>query len=196
MIRCKQPVSRDWRAPHRIGVASAALQTCLLLILFCGAARAQTDSEYAVKAAFLFHFAQLTNWPPGALQPEATVTFCTLGEDPFSGQLEKVIAAKSLQAHPISIVHLKDIGSVRSCQVLFLSQQQDSRLSAVLIALRGASVLVTGETDDLLHQGGMISFERQDQRVRFRVNTGAAAKCGISFSSTLLALASSVIGEE
>ncbi|MDQ2833040.1 MAG: YfiR family protein [Acidobacteriota bacterium] len=186
-------------APPQLTLAAAvrlSFQICVLLIAFCTAASAQDSAEYAVKAAFLFHFAQLTNWPSGALVPQAPITFCSLGKDLFSGQLEIVLEGKSVQGHATSIVHLKDAGNVRSCQVLFLSQQQYDRAPAVIASLHGAPVLVVGDSDELLHQGAMISFELEEHRIRFRVNTLAAARCGISFSSTLLSLASSVVQEE
>jgi hypothetical protein len=156
-------------------------------------ARAQVNSEYAVKAAFLFHFAQLTAWPADALPANATLTICTLGKDPFSGELERVIGNKPVQTHSVTIVHHKDSPKLRSCQILFLSAQQESDLAVVVASLRGYPVLLVGETDTFLHRGGMIAFGRQEERLRFTVNVRAAAKSSVSFSSILLALAASVL---
>src|SRR5580704_8220747 len=62
--------------------------TVLLLFLLASGARSSkgqsNEEEYRVKAAFLFHFAQLVDWPGGTLPgTDDSLLLCTLGEDPF-----------------------------------------------------------------------------------------------------------------
>jgi hypothetical protein len=54
-------------------------------------------SEYGVKAAFVYHFAQFVEWPdaafPGAKSP---LVYCTVGFDPFRGALERALQDKNV----------------------------------------------------------------------------------------------------
>jgi hypothetical protein len=60
--------------------------------------KAQTAAEeYRVKAAFIFHFAQLVDWPSEKPAGAANSrVLCTLGEDPFQGALEDTVAGKAI----------------------------------------------------------------------------------------------------
>src|ERR1700760_3247415 len=83
----------SWRAFR----CMALLAVFLLLLAHTGQrASAQTTAEeYRVKAAFLFHFAQLVDWPPEVQTGrDNSLVLCTLGEDPFQGALEGTIAGK------------------------------------------------------------------------------------------------------
>src|ERR1700733_8350071 len=70
--------------------------------------RAQsTDEEYRIKAAFIFHFAQLVDWPQETQTGEANSLFlCTIGEDPFQGALESTVAGKAVGNRTIRVRHL------------------------------------------------------------------------------------------
>ena len=152
------------------------------------------NNEYAVKAAFLFHFAQLTNWPSGTLQHTGDpFTICTTGKDPFNGALESTLSGKMVKGHAVRIVHLKQLSGVEGCQVLFIGSSESSRLSALFADLHNLPILTTGESDDFVRLGGMIGFRREQERLRFDVNIGAAEKSNMTFSSELLSLAKTII---
>jgi len=152
------------------------------------------NSEYAVKAAFLFHFAQLTNWPSGTFQHEGDpVTFCTIGRDPFNGAFEATLSGKMVKEHPVRILHLKQLSGVEGCQVLFIGASESAHLSALFTNLHNSPILTTGETDEFVRSGGMIGFRREGDRLRFDINLAAAEKCKMTFSSELLSLAKTVI---
>jgi hypothetical protein len=55
-------------------------------------------------------------------------------------------------------------------------------------------VLVVGEHEELLADGGMIQLFVEDQKVRFSINHANAAAAGLQVSSRLLRLARTVIG--
>jgi uncharacterized protein DUF4154 len=152
------------------------------------------NNEYAVKAAFLFHFAQLTNWPSDTFQhPDDPLTFCTTGKDPFNGALEMVLAGKTVKGHAVRIAHLKQLSGVHACQVLFVGILESSHLAVLLANLQNLPILTTGEADDFTQQGGMIGFRPEQERLRFEINVAAAEKCNLSFSSELLSLAKAII---
>jgi YfiR/HmsC-like len=172
----------------------------LFLLLFARSGQrtsAQTIAEeYRVKAAFIFHFAQLVNWPPEAqTATDHSLVLCTLGEDPFQGTLELTVAGKVIGNRVMRIRHLGEPQDLQSCQILFLGKAQSKRIPALVTNLHNAPVLTVGETAGFLDAGGMIDFLLEDNKLRFEVNLNAAESADLKIGSRLLVLAQRVVGE-
>jgi YfiR/HmsC-like len=173
----------------------ARVFVCILLPLLVPRIGAQsTDAEYRVKAAFLFHFAQLVDWPVGT-GTDNSLFLCTLGDDPFQGALETSVAGKAIDTRVLRVRHLKQPEEMHTCQILFLGNEQSKRIPALLAALRNTPVLTVGETAGFLESGGMVRFLLQDNKVRFGINLTVAESAGLKISSRLLVLAQTVLVE-
>jgi hypothetical protein len=174
---------------------AAFIYLCIVLQLIGQRIGAQSsDDEYRVKAAFLFHFAQLIDWPVGT-GTNNSLFLCTLGDDPFQGALEASIAGKVIDTRILRVLHLKQPDEMHTCQILFLGNQQSKRIPALLATLRNTPVLTVGETAGFLESGGMVRFLLQDNKVRFGINRTAAESAGLKISSRLLVLAQTVLPE-
>jgi hypothetical protein len=160
-------------------------------------ARAQAPpSEYQLKAAFLFNFAKFIDWPPGSFTGrQSPFAICVLGQDPFGRVLDDSLQGKMIGNQPLAIRRLKDKTEARRCQMVFVSSSESAHLAEILESLRGANVLLVGETSGFAAAGGTIEFTLEDNRVRFTINTDAADRAGLMFSSKLLALAKLVHDE-
>lgn len=197
---------RGGAAANRGGLRSRVLVVWLLPMLamlvsliVAGTARialAQSQAgEYHVKAAFLFHFMQLVEWPADSLGNEINpVTVCIPGEDPFRGDLEVTLAGKSVGSRRLQVRHLKPAESFQGCQVLFVGRGDAARVSRVLVELKDGPILTVGESDGFVAQGGMIGFLLVDNKVRFEINVEAAERAKLRISSRLLLLAKTVVG--
>jgi hypothetical protein len=194
------------RAPCREGLSAwPALRwltwiAILLPLLLSGGgqrSRAQTaDEEYRVKAAFIFHFAQLVDWPPdGQTAADKSLFLCTLGEDPFQGTLEDTVAGRAIGNRVIRIRHLAEPRNMQTCQILFLGRAQSERLPVLVADLHNAPTLTVGETAGFLDAGGMICFLLEENRLRFSINLDAAESARLKIGSRLLILAEHVVGE-
>jgi hypothetical protein len=171
----------------------------LLSMLLAGVAtvaRAQLNvDEYRVKAAFLFHFAQLVEWPANTLtDADNSLFLCTLGDDPFQGALESTVEGKEIGNRVIHIRHFKQPEDLQGCRILFLGKAQSKRIPMLLADLRNAPVLTVGETAGFLGSGGMICFLLEENKVRFAINLVAVQSAGLKVGSRLLVLAQNVIG--
>jgi len=152
-------------------------------------------SEYHVKAAFLFHFVQLVEWPAGSLGNEMNpVTLCTIGDDPFHGDLDDTLAGKSVGTRQLRVRHLKPAEDLQGCQVLFVSNADAARFGRLLEELKDGPILTVGESDGFVQRGGMIGFCLVDNKVRFEINLQAAERAKLKISSRLLLLAKTVVG--
>jgi uncharacterized protein DUF4154 len=161
-----------------------------------GIALAQSQAgEYHVKAAFLYHFVQLVEWPANSLGGESSpVTLCIIGEDPFGGDLEATLAGKTVGTRSLRVRHLKEAEELQGCHVLFVSEHEAAHLARLLQGLKDGPILTVGESNGFVEQGGMIGFLVVDNKVRFEINLEAAERAKLKISSRLLLLAKTVIG--
>jgi len=167
------------------------------LVLFAwlaATAHAQSATEYQVKAAFLFNFAKFVDWPSEAFpSADSALQICILGQDPFGRDFEQIVVDKSVNGHRIEVAHPEGIPQARSCQILFVASSEKSRLATIFAGLRGAPVLVVGDTPGFAAQGGAINFVLDDNRVRFEVNVKAAEQAHLKISARLLTVAKVVL---
>ena len=152
---------------------------------------AQPGDADQMKAAFLFHFAQLVEWPPEAFGGSgSSLVLCTLDDDSFYDELENTIQGKQVGSRTIRIRHVHLSQAARDCNLLFIDKSESK--SFQLATLRNLPVLTIGESDDFLSSGGMIRFRFEQDKIRFDINLGAADASHLKISSRLLLLASSV----
>jgi hypothetical protein len=149
--------------------------------------------EYQVKAAFLFHFAQLVEWPAGALDAgDQSINLCIFDDEPRRKELQNTIEGKPVGTRVLHVRVLDQRQNIQGCNILFLSRDEGRRQAAVLKGMRDLPVLTVGETDDFLSDGGMIHFHLDGDKVRFDINAGLADSSHLKISSRLLLLATTV----
>jgi len=182
-----------WRFRQPIGLDGGLLLGLLALLLAAlnGHAQGAQPSEYQLKAAFLYHFAQLVNWPPETFaKADSPMVIGVIGENPFGKQLEESVRGKSVNGHPLAVKEVQTLAEATdTCHILFISASEKKRLSEILAALRGKSVLTVGETEHFTETGGMINFTLEVTKIRFQINDSAAKAAGLKISSKLLSLA-------
>jgi len=182
------------RAPERVVRAFFPLIAALSFACF-SSAQAPATGEYEVKAAFLFHFAQFVEWPEAAFKDSSSpLTYCTIGDDPFHGSLDASMRGKTLGTRAFRVQHFKLPQDIHGCQVLFIGAREKKLLPAILEGVKEDSVLMVGESEHFVQEGGMIGFCLEDKKIRFEINLETTQKAKLKISSRLLALAKSVIG--
>ncbi len=180
-----------------------SLRRLCSFVLFALAFQACTGTAWAqsavdenrMKAAFLFHFAQLVEWPADA--PNAgsdSLLLCTLGDNPFYGQLENTVTGKKIGLRTLRTRHVRTLQEARGCDALFISKSEGNRIPPLLENLRSAPVLTVGDADGFLAAGGIIHLFLEGNKVRFEINRQAAETARLRISSQLLLLAKSMGG--
>lgn len=144
-------------------------------------------SEYQVKAVFLFNFSQFVSWPAAAFASAGSpMVIGVLGDDPFGGQLDSVVAGEHAGGRPLVVRRFRDVSQVKDCQILFIGRSETARLRAIVQALHGRSILTVSDIDGASGNGVMIDLILEDGHVRMRINVGAARASGLTLSSQLL----------
>lgn len=153
---------------------------------------AEATGEYEVKAAFVYNFTKFVEWPESAFPgPDAPLSICVIGEDPFGGALDS-LRAKTVKNRKVAVKRAGTAEEARGCHVLFIGPMQEDRADRILSSLKGAPVLLTGDVDRFVRRGGMIGFFMERHKVVFEINENAAKNAGLRISSQLLKLARTV----
>jgi hypothetical protein len=153
---------------------------------------AASSTEYELKAAFLYHFAQFVEWPPEAF-PDTSAPFVIVvaGNDRFREVLAHTVENKMIQGRKLSVRAWNKNQDGPRCQMLFISGASGA-VKEILQETKGSGVLTIGDIEGFTQQGGMINFIIADDRVRFDINHRTAESARLRISSKLLALAKSV----
>jgi len=169
-------------------LAAACAAGLMLCMSGSACADGQPDSEYRVKAAFLYNFTRFTSWPDSG---DTQFNLCILGDNPFNGELES-LSGKTVHDRPLVISYPQALEESGYCHTLFISRSLTSDLEEIIGSLGSRPVLTVSDIDNFTGRGGIIGMHTVDSRVRFSINIASAARAGLSISSKLLSLASAI----
>lgn len=190
MFECKKKDQRAFRPSQ--AVRPTGLLLILLALLLPGSSRmawAQAGEE-EIKAAFLFNFARYVQWPEGSFDDRGTpVRVCVLGADDFARIVSANVSGKSVDDRSVEVVDLKDPASLGGCHILFVGDETGTSRRALLGEIGKRPVLTVSDSEGFAREGGIANFYRDDNKVRFEINPGAARVAGLKISSQLLRLA-------
>jgi hypothetical protein len=148
--------------------------------------------EYEVKAAFLFNFAKLTEWPGDAFRlPDKNFEMCILGDDPFRKSLD-TLSHRTIGGRKVSITRITDISESSACNLIYVTSSVRDRLPEIIEHVRNKAILTVSDIKGFENEGGIIALFLKDNRVKFRVNIDAASKSNLKISSYLLEVAERV----
>jgi hypothetical protein len=171
------------------------------------------DREHQIKAAFIYNFAQFSDWPRGKPAEPNTITIGLLGDHTFENAFGP-IKDKLIQNKRVEIVSFgkffwfidsnnsgklqltSEAERLRKCHLLFVCDSEKKYYSEIISVIKDFNVLTVGETEDFLDAGGIITFIPGTEKPVFEINQVAAKQAEIRISSRVLRLARKVIGEK
>ncbi len=176
-------------------VNRAVLVAVAWLAAICPAqAQKPRFNERDVKAVFLFNFVQFAEWPPEAFSDaQSPIVIGVLGEDPFGRALDDVVRGEVVGSRQLVVERFRRIEEIKACHILFISPSETEKYEQIFARLHGRPILTVGDTEGFATRGGMIRFLTEQNRIRLRVNVGAARAAGLTLSSKLLR-AAEIIG--
>jgi len=190
-------IIREGRAPwsprgFRPWFMAVAVAWVLVAVPFL---RAQSvkPTDYDVKAAYLYNFGHFVEWPANvAAAQNESFTVCVLGQDPFGPVLDTTLAGETIAGKRVAAKRISTLQELGNCQILFLSSAEAAQLNSIVKALSKQSVLTVSDMPQFSQRGGMIQFVLEGKRVRFEVNLAAVQHAGLTLSSELLKVATTV----
>ncbi len=190
MDRLRLRLSGRWRGVNRRNLLKVGALSLLPLLLIPAEAQRSADSEYQVKALYLYGFANFVEWPTsamvGATQP---FRICLVGNETVRQELQQVVKGKLVDGHEIQVIRIQRPKDPRLCHILFVTVAAAAQEAPYITLLRRSSVLTVGETPGFCGRGGIMNFWIDSKQVRFEINPKAAERAHLRPSSKLLRLA-------
>jgi hypothetical protein len=190
----------DTRTPAGHGAVAHRVwrvAVCLVVLLTTlGAARADPAArvkEAQIKAAFLYNFTKFVEWPATSFAtPADDIVVGLLGDSLLREPLESTVKDRRVNGRCIVVRRVVTIAEIRATHVLFVDAAEEARLSDLRSKLADSAVLLVGESENFLANGGSIRLVLEAQRLRFEINATAAERAGVKISSQLQKLALAV----
>jgi hypothetical protein len=181
-------------SPHRVRHwFIAAVVTGLLTGAAYLPAQNSKPTDYDVKAAYLYNFGHFVDWPANAATAKNdSFVVCVLGQDPFGPVLDATLAGESIAGKRVTAKRISTPQESANCQILFLSSAEDPQLHKIIEALNEQPVLTVSDMPQFSQRGGMIQFVLEGKKIRFEVNLTAVQHAGLTLSSELLKVATTV----
>lgn len=172
----------------------------VLLNVLAGAASAPSAayaadsySEDAVKAAYLYRFAGYVDWPEPSSAGQPFI-IAVLGSRSVAGELRRLVPGHLINDRPVEV---REVGAARDLgrpQILYVGAGSANLLRGMLPSIGSKPTLLVTDEENGLESGSALNFLTIDHRVRFEVSLTAADRSHLKISSELLAVAVRVRG--
>jgi len=174
---------------------SQRIQPALLAVIFGTALLFLEDAAWAadvaradeLKAAYLFNFAKLVEWPASSLAD--TLTICFVGASGVHDAFKRAAGDKQVGTRRIVVRPMAGSEPRTGCDVLYL----DAALPGLQLpeSVNPGTLTVSDGAGFAAH-GGMIELFAEGNRLRFNINLPSAQRAGLRISSNLLQLAAHI----
>jgi hypothetical protein len=161
-----------------------------LVAFFGSVAQAAQFSVDAVKAAYLFRFAQYVEWPETS--SDTPFVFAVTGAEGVAVHLEKLLNGMSVNGRRAVVRRVAHTQELEGAQVLYVGSDAFNRSRTLRSsAIRLPILLVTDDANGL-DGGAVINFVEVNRNLRFEISLNAADRSGIKINSALLSVAARV----
>ena len=153
-------------------------------------AQAAQFSVEAVKAAYLFRFAQYVEWPP--LAADAPFTIAVSGAEDVAVHLERLLPGMSVDGHRVVVRRVTRAQELDGVHILYIGTSAFARTRALRTRAAELPILMVTDNELGLDGGGIINFIEIDRNLRFEISLIAADRSGLKINSQLLSVAARV----
>ncbi len=154
---------------------------------------ADTYSEDAVKAAYLYRFVGYVEWP-GDVSTAVPFTIAVLDAPGVVRELQHVMAGHPLKGGSALVRAITRVEDGGSAQVLYVGPGHAEVLRQAQHLFSAKPILLVTDQQDGLEAGSVLNFLTIDRRVRFEISLTAAERLQLKISSELLSVALRVHG--
>ncbi len=178
------------RAYSKLCLKRLLIKTATLLCIFGLYSNAYANNtEYKIKAAYLYQFTKFTQWPAHLFTSKETpIKICILGRNPFGTLLEN-FTRKTSQQRTLTINYLSSLKNLSDCHVIFISKSEEKRLVQIIRKVEHSPILTVSDIDNFVQRGGIIGFVPEHKKVKITINVRASRTAGAKLSSKLLEVA-------
>ncbi len=152
----------------------------------------RTVEKQTVLAVLTFNIASFTGWPERAFNHgKDTLNLCVFGDNVVQQAFEH-INNKEIHNKTTHIINLLKLRKLNRCQVLYLSEPDQSKLRPLLAEIKDLPTLTVGENMSFLRAGGMVSLEKIKGKIQLSINLPMIKQSELEIDARLLNLANIV----
>jgi hypothetical protein len=152
-------------------------------IMISAGLRADALPEYTLKAAYLYNFALLTDWPK---EDESTeFNMCFYRED--LGNASNALQNKMVGNRKIKVVNVATSEEVKSCQILFIPENEGQNSEKIIRQIVGTPILIVSENKYI--NDAHIVIVNDGRKLAFDISLKSLKHSSLSLSSQLLKVA-------
>lgn len=144
--------------------------------------------EYTLKAAYLYNFALLTDWP---LQKQNTehFTLCFYAKESL-GVAFDTLEKKQIATKPIHTKYITSASMAQECHLIFIPKTRQNGIEKMLLEIVHLPILLVSDDKEL--EAAHIQILQNNDKLIFTINTKTLHDIGLSLSSRLLNLAKEI----
>jgi len=146
-----------------------------------------TDTTSIVKAAYIYNFAKLIDWP--SANKKGNFIIGVYGKTNVYQELIKKYSSKRIGTQDIEIKKLSSSPQIGSVHVLFIANSHTKDLAAIMKNLSYEPVLIITESENTLNKGSIINFLVSNNNLKFELNVTEAKNRQLIVGSRLKDLA-------
>jgi hypothetical protein len=182
------PNARSGR--HFLWVRRAVILVVGLWLSSSPAVAAQFSVD-AVKAAYLFRFAQYVEWPAAKAAEDPCVIAVTGAED-VAVHLERLLYGMTVNGRPAEVRRITRSQELEGVHILYVGARAFARTRPLRAAAIERPILVVTDDQNGLDGGGVINFIEVNRNLRFEISLNAADRSGLKINASLLSVAARV----
>lgn len=152
-------------------------------------AQAAQENEHNIKSGFIYNFALFAQWPAKVFADiNSPLAICIAGNAETVAAFEQ-LKTKKIKNRPVTVYAFGDNATHHPCHIIYIASKNKTETADLLRRVSGPGVLTIGDMDGFAQLGGIINFYRENNKLRFEINTDAARRADVKLSSQLLKLA-------
>ena len=163
------------------------IHSSLITLTLFSASVSAVEKEYMLKAGFLYNFARFGHWD---YQLESLNEFTICSSDKyFINVANTALKNRTIKNLPLynKLITLDEV-STSACNMLFITSDTFIQWQKMM-PLELKNIMVIGETDLFIENGGHIKFFLSSGKIRFEIAPKQLKDAGITMSSKVLRLA-------
>lgn len=144
------------------------------------------NRENQIKAVYLTHFAELTDWPE-KFKHDTIFTICLYGQPLLAPFLEE-LSPELINNKQLEIVLINSLEIQNNCRIIYFNDT-DFIESEQEILTSYHEVVLVGNSRQFVKNGGSISFVLERNKIKLIINLSQIRRSGLDISSKLLRIA-------
>jgi hypothetical protein len=136
------------------------------------------------QAVYIYNFTRYIQWPNYSMGDKFVIA--VFGKSEVYDELVKYTADRKIGNKSIAIVRIQKIEDIEKFQIVFISEEQNSKLSAIRKHIGQKPCLLISEIEGSNTMGSIVEFFMKENKLRFRINGVSAKQQKLIISNELL----------